>query len=106
MTRRIYITPKASQDLDNLFDYVAQNNPDAALRFFDATRQTIAQLAQTPGMGSPYPVNNPHLTGLRKWGIKGFEKYLIFYLSLDKLLEVVRILHAARDLPTIFEQEE
>lgn len=35
MTQRILITPKASQDLDDLFDYIAQANPDAALRFFD-----------------------------------------------------------------------
>ncbi len=41
MTRRIFITPKANQDLDDIFNYLTQNNPDAALRFFDATRQTI-----------------------------------------------------------------
>lgn len=105
MTRRIFITPKANQDLDDLFNYLSQNNPDAALRFFDATRQTIAQLAQTPGIGSPYQLNNPRLAGLCKRGVKGFEKYLIFYLSQDDLLSVVRIIHAARDLPTILEQE-
>lgn len=33
MTLRIFITPKASQDLDELFNYIAQNNLDAALRF-------------------------------------------------------------------------
>lgn len=106
MSRRILIRPKASLDLDDLFDYISQNNFDAALRFFDAARQTIAQLAQTPGMGSPYSIAHPRLAGLRKRGVKGFEKYLIFYLSQDELLEVVRILHAARDLPTILSQEE
>lgn len=106
MNRLLLLTPKASQDLDDLFDYIAQNNPNAALRFFDATRQTIARLAQNPGLGSPYLTNNPRLANLRKRGVKGFEKYLIFYLSQDELLKVVRILHAARDLPTILEQEE
>lgn len=106
MTRRILIRPLASQDLDDLFDYIAQNNPDAALRFFDATRQTIARLAQTPGLGSSYRVNNPRLAGLRKWGVKGFERYLIFYRSGDEILEVVRILPAVRDLTTLLEGEE
>jgi toxin ParE1/3/4 len=105
MTQRIFITPKASQDLDDLCDYISQNNPDAGFRFFDATRQTLAKLAQTPGIGSPYPVNNPRLIGLRKWGVKGFEKYLIFYLSQDEVLTVVRLLHASRDIPTLLEQE-
>ncbi len=29
--------------------YIAQNNSEAALRFFDAARQTIAKLAASPG---------------------------------------------------------
>ncbi len=105
MSLRIFITPKASRDLDDLFDYLNQNNPDTALRFFDSTRQTIAKLAQNPGIGSLYSVNNQRLTGLRKRGVKGFEKYLIFYIPQNELLSVVRIIHASRDLPTILEQE-
>ncbi len=54
MTKRIVITPRASQDLDENFAYIAQNNLDAALRFFDAARQTFARLAQmSVGNGSP-----------------------------------------------------
>ncbi len=105
MSLRIFITPKASQDLDDLFDYLNQSNRDTALHFIDSTRQTIAKIAQNPGTGSLYLVNNPRLTGLRKRGVKGFEKYQIFYLSQNELLCVVRIIHASRDLPSILEQE-
>ncbi|MGD1701265.1 type II toxin-antitoxin system RelE/ParE family toxin [Dapis sp. BLCC M229] len=42
---------------------------DAALRFFDATRETISQLAKMPGIGSP--VQNSSLAGLRKLAVKG-----------------------------------
>jgi toxin ParE1/3/4 len=69
MSLCILITPKASQDLDDLFKYIAQNNFDAANRFFDATRQTIASLAKTPGIGSLYLSNNSRLLGLRRWGL-------------------------------------
>lgn len=105
MTLRILITPKASQDLDDLFDYIAQNNPDAALRFFEATRNTIAKLAQTPSIGSLYFVKNPRLEGLRKWSVKGFENYFIFYITSQNLITVVRIIYARRDIPTILERE-
>lgn len=81
MTLRIFITPQANIDIDNLFDYIAQNNTDAALKFFDAARNTIAKIAKNPALGSLYNINNPRLQGLRKWSIKGFEKYLIFYLA-------------------------
>ena len=36
MTRRIVITPKASLDIDEHFAYIAQENPDTALQFFDS----------------------------------------------------------------------
>ncbi len=104
MTRRILITPKASQDIDKLFEYIAQNNHDAALRFFDATRQTIAKLAAIPGKGSLL-VDNSRLVGLRKWAVKGFEKHLIFYLYDEERLTVIRIVHASRDLPNILGKE-
>jgi toxin ParE1/3/4 len=106
MTRRITITPKASQDIDDHFAYIAQNNLQAALRFFDATRQTFAKIAQMPGMGSPYPVNNPRLVELRKFTVKGFEGYLIFYLYGEEDLTIVRIIHAARDIQTVLEREQ
>ncbi|WP_254435769.1 type II toxin-antitoxin system RelE/ParE family toxin [Dolichospermum sp. UHCC 0260] len=93
MTRRIVIRPKASVDLDEQFAYIADSNFDAALSFFDATRQTFSQLARLPGIGSVYNVKNPRLVGLRKWGVRGFEKHLIFYLEGDEYIEIVRLIH-------------
>lgn len=49
MIRKIVIRPKASADLDEQFTYIAQSNFDAALSFFDATRQTFSQIAKTTG---------------------------------------------------------
>lgn len=105
MALPISITPKASKDLETISDYIAQNNPDAALQFFDATRQTIAKLSQNPYLGSAYPLSNARLAGLRKWKVKGFDKYLIFYLIEAELLTIVRIIHVARDIPTILNEE-
>ncbi len=70
-------------------------------RFFDATRQTIARLAQMSGIGRLYPVQNSRLDGLRRFPVKGFENYSIFYLSFDNHVEIVRILHASRDLEEV-----
>jgi toxin ParE1/3/4 len=104
MTKRIILRPKASQDLDDHFAYVAENNFEAALRFFDSARLTIAQLAKMPGIGGLYLVKNPRLRGLRKWAVKDFRKYLIFYFERDDI-EVVRILCATRDINSILDGE-
>lgn len=86
MTRRIVIRPRASFDIDEQFAYIAVNNFDAALRFFDAARQTFSQLAQMPGIGSFYNIENPRLVGLRKWAIRGLYKHLIFYVERDEYI--------------------
>jgi len=106
MTRKIVIRPRASDDLDEQFAYIAEDNMDVAFRFFDATRETISQLAKMPGLGSSCEVENSSLVGLRKRAVKGFNKHLIFYLTQEDRIEVVRILHAARDLPTLLDREE
>ena len=105
MTRRIFVTPKANEDLDDYFAYIAENNPSAALRFFDAARQTFAKLATMPGLGSPYLVQNPRLQGLRKLAIGDFENYLIFYQSSQERVDILRIIHGARDIKTILERD-
>ena len=101
MARRILITPQASFDLDDIYNFIAQNNPDIALKFFDAARQTFNQLAKTPEIGTIYEVSNPKLQGLRKWRVKKFDKYMIFYCHSDNLIEIIRILYAGRDISVI-----
>ena len=105
MTRGIVITPKASLDIDQHFAYIAQENPDTALQFFDSARQTFAQLARMPGMGNVYQLENPRLQGLRRWAVKGFKKYLIFYFEREDCIEIARVLYAGRDIERILEQE-
>jgi toxin ParE1/3/4 len=92
MTKKIVITPKASQDLDDCFAYISQDNPEIALRFFDSTRITIAQIARMPGIGSIFATNNNRLQRLRKWSVKDFRKYLIFYIDRDDLVLVHRFI--------------
>ena len=103
MTKRIILRPRASQDLDNHFAYIAESNLEAAMQFFDSARLTIAQIARMPGMGSLYPIETPRLQGLRKWAVKDSRKYLIFYFERNNAVEVVRILYAARDISSILE---
>jgi len=105
MTKRIIIRPKASQDLDDHFAYIAEKNLEVALQFFDSARSTTAQIARMPGIGSLYPVENPRLKGLRKWAVKDFRKYLIFYFERDDAVEVVRILYATQDISSILESD-
>ncbi len=93
----IIIAPKAYADLEDYYDFIAQSNPTGALRFFDAARQTFAQIARFPEIGvgdlDAAPSQN-----LRKWRIKGFQKYLIFYRVQDESIVIIRIIYATRNV--------
>jgi toxin ParE1/3/4 len=43
------------------------------------------------------------LADLRVWRIEGFEKHLIFYRQTPDGIDVVRILHGARDIDSVLE---
>lgn len=64
---------------------------------------TIAQIARMPGIGGAFVTNNNRLQGLRKWAVKDFRKYLIFYMDRDEVVEIVRILYATRDISSILD---
>jgi plasmid stabilization system protein ParE len=63
-------------------------------------------LAATPGAGTPRDYDTPALAGLRMCPVPKFSKYLIFYLTTDKTVEIVRVLHGAQNLPAIFAPPE
>jgi toxin ParE1/3/4 len=51
-----------------------------------------------PGMGQKYESEDDDIINIRKWAVKGFKQYLIFYRYDNELLEILRIVHATRDL--------
>jgi toxin ParE1/3/4 len=80
MTRRISVRPAASVDTDQHVAYLSENNPQAAMRFFDAARQTFVALARMPGIGRLYRTGKNETEDIRRWAVKGFKDYLIFIL--------------------------
>lgn len=94
---RCRIRPAADADLDNHARHITEDNLDAALRFYDQARRTFDDLAAMPGMGIPYPSDEPRLTGLRFFPIKTFPNHLVFYRPSADGIEVIRILHSRMD---------
>lgn len=66
----------------------------------------LIALVESDVAGSIYEVKNPRLVGLRKWSVKGFNKHLIFYLDRNDCIEIVRIIHAARDVLQVLAEED
>jgi toxin ParE1/3/4 len=105
-TKRVRLTPQAERDIDNYVVYLAEEaDVETAIRFFDAVHETIQIVFGTPGMGRIRIVSNPRLSGIRQWAVSGFTKYLMFYRSGPMGIEIVRVLHGARDIDRILDED-
>ena len=95
----VRITPKADSDIDTCFAWIRKDNPAAALRLLDAIERSCDLLSGMPGIGSPRYAEISLVHGVRMLPVAGFENYLLFYIENEDSVDVIRLLHGARDLP-------
>ena len=101
MTLSVYVTPEAKRNADDITLYLAERNEVAAWRFADAVDAMIEMLCQNPELGER--LHADPIGQIRYRTISGFKNYLIFYRRVDSVLEIIRILHGARDYEQFFE---
>ncbi|MCL6558052.1 MAG: type II toxin-antitoxin system RelE/ParE family toxin [Firmicutes bacterium] len=91
----ISITDAAEQDLAEIVDYIANDNPAAALKLAENIEQSILQLEDFPLIGTT--PKNRRLTR-KGYRILIVESYLVFYVLLDNgTVEIRRIISGKRD---------
>ena len=98
---RLVITHEAAADLEAIGDYIAEESPRRAVTFVQELRLHCASLLDMP---KRFPLTPRHETsGIRRM-IHG--DFLIFYRVSNENIEVLRILHGARDYePLLFPTE-
>jgi toxin ParE1/3/4 len=105
---RCQVVPRrlATQDLrDAAAHYAAEVDAATARRFIDAVEQAFALIARRPSIGSPRFAVELDWPGLRTQPVQGFP-YLVFYLEQTDHLDVLRVLHAHRDVPGSLQDAE
>jgi len=92
----IVLTPSANRDLAEIWMFIAADNPAQADDFIDLIDAKFQNLSRQPGLGR----RREELVG----GLRSFPvgRYVIFYLQVQDCLQIVRILHGARDLDAVF----
>jgi toxin ParE1/3/4 len=89
---RITVSAAASRDIHEIWDYIAEESPTAADRVMRRIEKTFDAMAAYPEIGRARPELGDGLRGL----IVG--SHIIFYRSKDADVEIVRVLHSARDI--------
>lgn len=98
MPRAIH-SAAALQDYREIWNYIADHDLNAADRLLVELHRKTVFLARHPHAGRS---RANLLSGMRSFPVGSF---LIFYLPVADGIEVLRVLHAARDFPSVFPNE-
>jgi toxin ParE1/3/4 len=93
---RVVFALIAEQDLDQIEDHVAEDNPTAAHELIQLFHDKCSLLATQPEMGRARP---ELAKDLRSFPIGN---YLIVYRPMSDGIEVARVLSGARDIESLF----
>ena len=93
---RVLLRPLARTDLAEIWDFIAVESPDRADALLRRMAATMRRLGSNPSMGRR---REELLPELRSFAVGS---YVIFY-QFDRVgIEVIRVLHGARDIPSLF----
>ena len=97
---KIKILPAAQADLIDIGDYIALDNPERALSFIAEIEELIfAQIAIRP---NSFPLRADLAADLR---VARHRRYLVFFTYESGSIQIVRVLHGARDIPNALEAD-
>ena len=96
---KLAIRPQALSDLDDIFDYIAEDSLDRATGLIKKLYGQMEKLAASPGIGRR---RDELLPGLQSFP---YGNYLIFYTPIDNGVDVVRVLNGARDIEALFKDD-
>ena len=92
----VFLTDAAVTDLESIADWIAADSPARALAFVDLLRERCLQLGEMP---FAFPV----VPRFEKWNVRRrpVGDYLVFYRVTASRVEVLHVLHGARDYEPI-----
>ena len=96
----VVLRERAQRDIDEAVEhYLAEAGEAIALDFIDALEDARRRISEQPEGGSPRYAHELDIPGLRVRPIGKFP-YLVFYVEREAEIDVWRVLHGARDIPT------
>ena len=96
MTKALIYSRQAQADLDEIFDFIAADNPRRARSYVEEIRQACRGLCDAPLIGTARPDLRPDVR------IMTFRRRVVIaYRVLADQLEILRVFSGGRDYETI-----
>lgn len=96
------LTPRALNDLSDIWDYIAEDSVSAANRVESAILSVCYRLARNPLIGSKRSEITP--LPVRFWTVTRFPNFIVVYRPETKPLQIVAVLHGKRNIKALFEE--
>jgi plasmid stabilization system protein ParE len=96
---RYIISAEAATDIEDIWSYIASDNEDAADRLLHNLWDAMDKLVDFPGKG--HVRLDLASDDVRFWPVSS---YLIVYRARTPHLQIIAVLHGARDIPLILAQ--
>ncbi|PQV62519.1 toxin ParE1/3/4 [Abditibacterium utsteinense] len=94
--KKLIVSPPARADLREIWDYIAGDSLNAADTLSETFYEKFELLRATPEAGRQ---RSDLKSSLRSFPVG---RYVIFYRVSDGAIEIVRVLHGARDVDSLF----
>jgi toxin ParE1/3/4 len=96
---KVRFTREAEADLEGIGDKIAERNPVRATTYVRELRERCLSVGDFPHAWPPRP----------QWGesvrITVHGNYVIVHRVRDEMVQILRVVHGARDLDVLFEEE-
>lgn len=89
-------SPKSTEDLDGILNYICQDNPSAGIRFLENLKEKCRTLAEFQKLGASREELAPGLRAISAGN------YVIYYTTDQGAVRIERVLHGAQDRDAIF----
>lgn len=96
---RVTRRPLAATDVLDIWDYIADDSVEQADRWVDRLDEKLTLVATQPLMGRARHELDAEVRSLP------FGRYVIFYVPTKDGIDVLRVLHSARDIDAVFGDE-
>jgi len=97
--KRVLRRERANLDISDAVDhYLSEGDEAVARAFIDALEAAFRRIARFPGIGSPRYGIELDIPDLRSLPIRRYP-FLVFYVERTDTVEILRVLHAHRDIP-------
>lgn len=98
--KQVLFLAEARHDLDEIWLYIAIHDEAAANWLLDAIDAKSATLSHYPNAGPARSELGPELRSL------SVPPFILYYRVAGEIVEIVRVIHAARDVSAIINQDQ